>query len=335
MCRLFNGQELEQLDFWPNNDRLTSIFYTFEGRKRCGDCGQLWSMNQHSCQSILPNFVGSLCDSCGMPFPGGRAGYMRKRRHDDRCRGEQVRAGWQPASDGTLHCPLCKTPGFNWQLLDEHLTKEGEACDGNRKPERWDKEEQEVLVGRGWKIFCQGCEYTFQARHSFARHVCGSPHDPIWLGDTTHPNTSKPYVVWCHEDASPDIPVGYGGGQIAGDEDAAIPDAVRDASWGIPFSTHAEPRPDGVAQFLEDVRFLIRLVRRRLLREAGGVLDKDAENGDGDGDDDGDDDDDDDDDEGGDEGTIGIPENDMSLISDGLNVRKPPTISPNHADARE
>lgn len=257
-----------------------------------------------------------------MPFAGGNAGYKLKRRHGKRCRGEGVRAGWEPASDGTLHCPLCKTPGFNYHLLDEHLTKEGKACDGNRKSKRYDKEEQRI--GAGWRMFCQGCEYTFQTRLSFARHVCGSPHDPIWLGDTTHPDTSKPYVVWCHEDASPDIPVGYGGGQIAGDENAAIPVAVRDASWGVPFSTRAEPSPDGVAQFLEDVRSLIGLVCRRLLRGVGGVVDKDAENGDGD-----------DDDDDGDEGTIGIPENDMSLISDGLNVRKPPTISPNHADARE
>lgn len=129
-------------------------------------------------------------------FGGGSAGKEKKRRHSARCRGQCIHTGWQPAPDGTLHCPLCKTPGFNYETQDTHLTREGRECDGSRDAERDgrnDKEEQ--LSWAGLKVFCLGCKKNFLGRQSFARHACGALYDPIWLGETTHPDTSKPYIV--------------------------------------------------------------------------------------------------------------------------------------------
>ncbi|KAJ0118837.1 hypothetical protein J7T55_013093 [Diaporthe amygdali] len=299
-CKLKHNKTYEEVHILPEVCEINNVFYTYEGLRCCGSCCQLLSL-KHDCPSTLPEGIISSCDSCGMPYRSRASGRNKKLRHPSHCRGEAVHAGWEPDTDSTLYCPLCKTPGFNYETLDYHLTAAGRQCDGKRK--------LDLQNETGWESTCQGCG------HTFARHIAAAMH--------------------CHEDALPNNPLGYGGGQIAGDPNRIISDAVRDASWGIPFSTYTNPTPGSAAQYLEDLESLNVLVHYRLRREATGPGDDTAddhrsfdvgEGGDGDGDYDYDYDDGDDDD---------VPEDDVPCVAEGHEVRAPPDPHPSYADACE
>lgn len=230
-------------------------FFTYEGLRRCGrdGCRQLWGIYQHRCDEPV-GICFSRCDECWMPVPGGAAGRAQLQRHAPVCQGHRVRAAWEPAWDGTLHCPLCGCPGFAIDKMKRHIS----ACDGKRHSVLGGGS---VPTGNDPRSLrkCDECEFTFHPS-VFATHVCGSTYDPVWLGESDIPDMTRPYVVWCEDGPGPYGPCGYGGGFIGDDPGGRIPEEVCEASWAVPFSTnprYALGPPSTLFDLVRDLRRLL------------------------------------------------------------------------------
>lgn len=242
-------------------------FFTYEGLRRCGrdGCRQLWGIHQHRCDEPV-GVCFARCDECWMPLPGGAAGRAQLQRHASACRGHRVRAAWEPAWDGTLHCPLCGCPGFAIDKMKRHVS----ACDGERRSVLGGGS---VPTGNDPRSLrkCDECEFTFHPS-VFATHVCGSTYDPVWIGESDIPDMTRPYVVWCDDGPGSYGPCGYGGGFIGDDPGGRIPEEVCEASWAVPFSTNPRYALGPASVLFDLVRDL-----RRLLAQAQAESDDGAD----------------------------------------------------------
>lgn len=156
----------------------------------------------------------------------------------------------------SLVCPVCKLPGFDLDSMKAHLRQGG--CDDRKKTAL----SQSNFAGD--PVHCQQCNHWFNPR-VFPSHVCGNVLDPVWLGrQDAPPDTSKPYIVWCHELPHPYGPTSYGGGYRCQGSDGAIPQEVLDRSWAAPFASR--PRFTESRARQEDLNRLVHAMNR-MLRE--------------------------------------------------------------------
>lgn len=149
-----------------------------------------------------------------MPVPRGAASKKQLKRYGEACRGQEVCRAWEPAWDGMLYYPLCCYPGFMVEKIKLYLKKGKAGCRGYC---------YNILGGgllvKGYNYrsicACDGCGFMFHLS-VIAMYICRATYNPVWLGQTTIPDITKPYIVWYCNLPAPYSPYGLGGGYIGG-----------------------------------------------------------------------------------------------------------------------
>lgn len=200
-------------------------------------------------------------------MPLQRGAKQRKRHVDRECLGEDAQHVWQPAWDGTLHCPQCHLPGWTVTGLMAHLAK---PCSGDR-----DKEirARDLNLYRN-TVTCDKCEIKVH-KAMWADHICGLPYDAVWLGEARPESLAITYLDYISRIPPPYGPCGFGGIHLGPTGEGALKAADRSReelvadSYTVPWSVQDDWNLGSAGELMQLMRQLSFAILSESRLEAG------------------------------------------------------------------